>query len=428
MPNTVEIYDELNLYSWDFVRLIFDYGANGDGLTYRERIMDDETIIEEHFQDGVLMEMNQYDDPYTDVQPWEYIHTRFDYQGNVEFKMFMYDDGRRIEQNYSNGVLYSRYQFDEGTDGNPDGAYDWHFSYTEYDTYTGHARMHLIEYDNGAVQETRYWEDGTIESIEHRDSQGFNDDGGIGAHAWNISFTAFNEFGQISDRYIEFDDFGTTHDRYENGVIYSSESSDGHANSYAWDRRDAAYDENGQLAHMYYRFDDGTERTENYYEGVITDSYAYNPYNDPEYGASWHSVTMHYSDGVLFHRETDNYSGTRTVDQYEAGQLMRSDSYDDYHGPEGQAWQHQVFLFNSDDELEAKGIVWDNGDQEVTFYGPDGTSEHRYWDGDDSNDWQARTTHSDEFGVVYIEEYADEDPLPPDYIPYEIFDGGGYYI
>jgi len=263
MPNTVEIYDDLNLYSWEFVSMHFDYGANGYGLTYRHRLMDDQTIIEEHFQDGIITEMVQIDDYDGGTQPWEYIQTRFDYMGRIEFKMFIFDDGRRIEHQYQDGMLYSKLQMDEGTDGGFEGAYDWHISYTEYDTYSGHTLMHFVEYDNGEIQETRYRHDGTIESIEHRDSQDYYGGEYMGAHSWSVTYTAFDDFGQITDRYIEYDDSGFTHDRYEQGVLYSSQSQDGSANAYNWDTRDAAYDEAGALIHMHYRFDDGSERTEN---------------------------------------------------------------------------------------------------------------------------------------------------------------------
>lgn len=430
MPNTVEIYDDLNLYSWEFVLMHFDYGPYGYGMIYRERVMDDQTIIEEHFQGGIITEMVQIDAPDGGTQPWEYIQTQFDYMGRIEFKMFIFDDGRRIEHQYQDGMLYTKFQMDEGTDGDPDGAYDWYVSYTEYDPFTGHALMHFVEYDNGEIQETWYRHDGTIQTIEHRDSQDYYGGEYMGAHAWNTTYTAFDDFGQITDRYIEYDDTGFTHDRYQNGVIESSESRDGSANAYAWDMRDAYYDENGDLLHMFYRFDDGSERSENYQDGVITDSYAYNWNFDPEYGAPWQSVTMHYDEfGALLHREVENHDGTRKTDFYEDGILMRSDSYDHFHGPDGQAWEQQTFLFTPNGELDAKGIAWDTGDLEVTFYAPDGSSEHRYFDGDDSNDWQARTVQYDDAGtVVWTEEYADEDPLPPDYIPYELFNGGGVSV
>lgn len=426
MPDTIQIFDVHNQYPWQLVEITFDFGQ----MVHRTRYNDDETRVEESFQNGVLTEMVQTDDSADGLAVnWEYVLTQFDYTGQLQSRETRFDDGRVFTQTYQDGVLQSCFRVDEGTGENPEGNYNWEISITEYDSQTGRAFRHFIQYDDGSEQETMYHYSGGIESIYLRDSYEYNPDGTIGSANWDSQYTMFDEAGEIVQREIQYDDGGWKSEQYQNGMLYSSQAYDGYENSHIWESLDIAYDETGQLIHQHYRFDDGSERTENYHDGVITDSYAYNWNNDPEYGQLWNSVTMHYDEqGLLLHRDVQNHDGTSKVDQYDAGTIVRSDSYDHHHGPDGQAWEQQSFLFNLDGDLEVRGIFWDTGDTEATFYAPDGSYEHRYYDGDDSNDWQARTTYYDDTGaVVWSEEYADEDPLPPDYIPYDLFNGGGYY-
>lgn len=431
MPDMIEIYDTQNQYPWQYVQIFYEFGPDGYQMAQRTRFNDDETWVEETFHNGVLTEMLQYDQSQDgSAVPWEYVSTQFDHSGVIQNRSTHFDDGRVFTQTYQDGFLAECFRTDGGTAENPNGVYDWEVSITQYDMYTGRAREHFILFDDRSEQETRYRDDGSVESILRRDSFDYNPEGTMGAYDWATQYTMFDELGQIVDRHVEYDDGGWTSEQYLNGQLYSSQSYDGFENSHAWEHRDVAYDENGALIHTFYRFDDGTERTEDYQDGVIYNSYSYNPNSDPETGASWMSVNMHYDEfGQLQYRDVENYDGTRKEDQYDDGVLIRSDSYDHAHGPDGQAWEQQTFLFDLDGDLEVKGIAWDTGDLEVTLYAPDGTSEHRYYDGDDSNEWQARTTYYDDTGaVVWTEEFADEDPLPPDYIPYETFNGGGYYV
>lgn len=431
MPDTIEIYDTLDQYPWQYVQIFYEFGPEGYQMAQRVRFNDDETRVEETFHNGILTEMLQFDESEDGAAaPWEYVSTQFDHTGVIQSRSTYFDDGRVFTQTYQDGLLAECFRTDEGTGDNPDGIYNWEVSITQYDLYTGRAREHFILFDDGSEQETRYRDDGSVESIARQDSYEYYPDGMMGSYDWQSQYTMFNELGEITDRYIDYDDGGWTTEQYQGGQLYNSQSYDGSESNHSWEYLDVAYDENGELIHRHYQFDDGTDRTENYQDGLIYHSYSYNPNSDPETGASWMSVRMDYDEfGELFHREVENYNGTRKIDHYDDGVLMRSDSYDHFYGPDGQAWEQQSFLFDLEGDLEAKGIAWDTGDTEVTFYGPDGTSEHRYYDGDDSNDWQARTTFYDDTGaVVWVEEYADEDPLPPDYIPYDLFNGGGYYV
>ena len=438
MPDQVHIYDDMNQYSWEYLSIYYDYFDGAYQMRERYRLNDDQTTIDEYFQNGVLIEMVQTDSEMTyqtgepaGIHDWDSIRTVFTYDGQLDNREFLFDDGRRVVEYYYNGTLEQLFQEDTTDMYGPNSAYDWQIMVIDYDE-NGQISDKFVQYDDGReVQE--YYYNGVRNSVEERDYGIHSPDQIYGSQDWDVKYTAFDEQGALQFREIFYDDGTRFEENYYNGVRESTiKRDDGFGENgfgnHNWHEIRTYYDlETGDVIHRTQMNDDGTERIDEYDNGVLFRTQYQDHYNSED-APAWHSVDIFYDQlGRMEYRHTENDDGTTKIDEWFEGVWTRSATLDNHHGPEGQAWHEQVFLFDDNGALEIKGYAWDDGDLDVTLYHQDGTKEHRSYDGDESDPWAGKHTFYDNTGAVTDSfEYADYGELPSDFIPDSIF--GQYYV
>lgn len=378
MPNYVYIYDENNQYTWDTVILGFDYYNGVYQMVERERLNDDDTVIQERFEDGILRSMSQFDDrgPNPDgVHNWTFIETVYDPIGQVEFRYSQYDDGRIVEENYQNGMLERHFQQDNSEFHVGENLYTWHWVETYYNQ-SGQIEFKITNFDDDTMKE-EYFQNGVLYELREMDVDWFNPDGTMGHHDWHTKQTYFDPNGVIEFRVVDFDDGGRTEDTYFDGVIERSVMMDGYGGPngnglHEWSQKEIWY-ENGTIAFQTTEFDDGVFRECFFFDGMLERIEQYDYSYDPILGSqhAWDRQTTYYDPlGQVQYQYVMNDDGSTVENSYFDGQLERTFQTDSYgvDGNGSETWQSIETFYDPNGDLFSRHYAYDDGSMREDHY------------------------------------------------------------
>ena len=342
--------------------LVFDeiYGSNQ--LVERWRYNDDGVEVQERFEFGQLVEFTQFDAQ--NAHNWEFQHIMYDPNGDMMRRETFFDNGISKTEEFFEGRLFYTVEYDDSEWSNGSNQHDWELIHTEYDEL-GRMLGRYVSFDDGGYKQ-EYYMDGVLDWVEEHDGTmpDVEDPMQFGSHDWQVRYFDYDANGQLEFRFIQYDDGSTHEDIYFDGNLVESRRTDtsyefeGRLGAYDWEWVVTYYEQNGEIAGEFYQYDNGTVRDDFYYQGVLTHTTYSDNYGNPE--ISWSFVDIFYDEqGQMTERYVEYDDGTRKLDQYVDGVLRRSDTHDDLYA-NATPWSQQVFIFDEDGDMEARGNHFDN--------------------------------------------------------------------
>ena len=356
----VEMFDDLvtpeGVHPWTYIKREY----NGDGTFFYEFIERDNGSTKELTTHSDYIFVEQHDDLVTaeGAYAWTYIETYYYLDGGKMLDDIQYDNGLHVTSSYyhSNGAL-SEVVKSDGETGEA-GIYDWASINTRF-YENGNKNSEIIIYDNDTFSVADYYETGQLKQIALNDGPY----GTTGIFDWAVKMSLYDEDGNLTRKFVLFDDSDVRDEYYENGVrvrmVQEDDRADTGLNTALWDRIETFYNADGSRDERIITYDDGTTKVETFENDVLA-------------------------------------SAVRTDDQ---------DAFN---------WDQIVFAYDDAGTVTTQTRQMDDTDVIIFLYEEEEIATRIHVDNDDSHSWYLRVTEFAEGGDV-ITTYDSYDEVPPEY-------------
>lgn len=227
--------DDEDLFRWETRERVYD---GDDELVQRITIFDDGRIIDDQFSDGVRT-ARATTDP-ANVASFERIGITYDESGRLAEKITIRDDGRIISDSYSDGVRSMR------TISDPENAVSYESVLVTYDANGLQAEKTTTRDDGRVIVDT--FDDGVRSMRTTSDPEN--------AVSYDSIVVIYDENGLQAEKTTTYDDGRFAEDTYINGMRATRLITDTE-DAFAYDRIEFLYDAEGSKTQKTTFFDDG---------------------------------------------------------------------------------------------------------------------------------------------------------------------------
>ena len=397
----------------DWQEILYGYYETGE-LIAKFTTWDNGFVRQAYYhENGQIAQLEMFDDLVTPegIHPWTYIKREYGESGNLGYEFIQRDNGSTKETRGAGQYVLVEQHDDLVT---AEGAYDWTYIETYYHDWGGDKLMEDIQYDNGVHITSSYLHNNRAlsEVIKYDGATGEP-----GIYDWDSIITNFYENGNKSSEIIFYDnDTFSIANYYESGQLKQIELNDGPNGStgiFDWDAKISLYDEDGNLTRKFVLFDDSDTRDEYFENGVRVRMVQEDDRDDTGLNtAIWDRIeTFYNADGTRDERIITYDDGTTKVETYENDVVTSALRTDD---PDAFDWDQIIFAYDEAGVVETQTRRMDDTDVIIFLYEEEEIATRLHVDNDDSHSWYLRVTDFAEGGDV-ITTYDSYDDVPPEY-------------